>query len=121
MEYGKLKANVNKSKNNEFIIATPTSVAAVKGTIFWIISHRENGDTFYGIEGEVEIQNLITDEKIRLNPNERGRSLVDGTLQKKQFSENQLPDDDNQNLKKIRIKFQNEEGETKYLEINYEE
>lgn len=123
MEYGRLRANIHKDANNEFIISTPTSVAAVKGTIFWVFSDEEDGDTFYGIEGSVEITNLISNKKILLAKNEKGSSSKQGDLDKTAVTEEELPTEESQDgeSKVIRIPFENEDGEIKYLEIHYRE
>ena len=44
---GFIKFNI-KQKQNEFKIITPTSVASVKGTIFYIDTSSD-GDVFYGL------------------------------------------------------------------------
>ena len=123
MEYGKVLANVNKDRNNEFIISTPTSVAAVKGTIFWVISDESDGDTFYGIEGSVEITNLASNKVVILGKNEKGTSTKDGKLDKEPIKPNQVPQAQTQEAetKVIRVQYKNDEGEIKYLEINYKE
>jgi len=56
---GTLKADVSKQRKGDFVITTPTSVASVKGTKFWMISDPLLGDKVIGIEGLVELQNLI--------------------------------------------------------------
>ncbi len=123
LEYGRIRANVNKDQRNEFIISTPTSVAAVKGTIFWVISNEEEGDTFFGVEGSVEIRNLISNKTILLAQNEKGTSNLQGDLEKTKISRDELPGEENEEgeTKVLRIPFENEEGDIKYLEIYYKE
>jgi hypothetical protein len=123
LEYGRLRANVQKSANKEFIISTPTSVAAVKGTIFWVISDETEGDTFYGVEGSVEITNLISNKKVLLSQNEKGVSNSDGDLEKYKVTQEEMPKDDDETgtSKVIRIPYENDQGEIKHLEIHYKE
>ena len=123
LEYGRIRANVNKDQQNEFIISTPTSVAAVKGTIFWVITNEAEGDIFYGVEGSVEIRNLISNKTILLGQNEKGTSDPQGDLEKSKISKEELPDEEQEDgeTKVLRIPFENEEGDIKYLEIYYKE
>jgi len=46
MQVGTLKAEISPQRKGEFIIATPTSVASVKGTVFWCTSDPVMGDGF---------------------------------------------------------------------------
>ena len=127
MQYGKIKANVNKQKNDEFIISTPTSVAAVKGTIFWILSDPDQGDQFFGVEGMVEIENLISNRTIMMLQQEKTTSTPDGEIDKEKYEQPDLPgssssgEGQDTEEKVLRIRFKNAEGEIKYLEIKYEE
>ncbi|HMA62680.1 MAG TPA: FecR family protein [bacterium] len=127
MQYGKIKANVNRQKNDEFIISTPTSVAAVKGTIFWILSDPDQGDQFFGVEGMVEIENLISNRTIMMLQQEKTTSTPDGEIDKEKYEQQELPgigssgQDEDMEEEVLRIRFKNDEGEIKYLEIKYEE
>ena len=77
---GKLKLNIENQQLAEFKITTPTSVASIKGTRFWVDVNGEKGDTFYGLSGIVEITNTATGEKVELIQNTMVTSLPDGTL-----------------------------------------
>ena len=44
MQFGKLRAQVSEQRRGEFRISTPTSVASVKGTDFWVTSDPVLGD-----------------------------------------------------------------------------
>ena len=59
--------NVSKQLENEFSIITPTSVATVKGTNFWLICNGPEGDKFFGVEGSVEIKNIESGRVVLLN------------------------------------------------------
>ena len=76
---GFIKFDINKQKQNEFKVVTPTSVASVKGTVFYLDS-KKNKDVFYGIEGIVEILNLESNSISNLTQNKKITSSVDGTL-----------------------------------------
>ena len=66
---GIINLNVSKQLENDFSIITPTSVATVKGTDFWIICDGEKGDKFLGVSGKVQIQNKETGDSIELSEN----------------------------------------------------
>ncbi|MFH2024653.1 MAG: FecR domain-containing protein, partial [bacterium] len=57
---GRVLASVTPGVKGSFRIETPTSVASVKGTKFWTVTSSQFGDRFYGIEGNVNVMNLIT-------------------------------------------------------------
>ena len=77
---GKLKLDVKNEQLSEFKIITPTSVASIKGTRFWVDVNGEKGDIFYGLSGIVEIVNNTTGERVNLIKNTMATSLPDGTL-----------------------------------------
>jgi len=125
MEFGTLKAEVSKQRQGDFIIATPTSVASVKGTVFWVFSDPLTGDVFYGLEGEVDITNNESGESITLSPDQTARSTPQGEINVKPSQQDEVPQDEDESeegsaLKSIRIEFQNDEGQIKYLVIEYE-
>ena len=80
MQYGKLKAEVAEQRQGQFLIATPTSVASVKGTDFWATSDPVTGDIFLGISGLIEVQNLISNEVIEVGGGQVGTSTIDGEM-----------------------------------------
>ncbi|MBU0712799.1 FecR domain-containing protein, partial [bacterium] len=57
---GRVLASVTPGVKGSFRIETPTSVASVKGTKFWTVTSSQFGDRFYGVEGNVNVMNLIT-------------------------------------------------------------
>ena len=80
---GKLKLDVKNQQITEFVITTPTSVASIKGTRFWVDVNGVLGDSFYGLSGLVEITNNATGQKVNLTENTMATSLPDGTLEVK--------------------------------------
>jgi len=70
LSYGTLKATVEKQVG-EFTITTPTSVASVKGTEFWLISNPDSADIIISLTGFIDLTNLIS---------ERVHSIVPGTV-----------------------------------------
>ena len=87
---GKLKLDIENQQLSEFKIITPTSVASIKGTRFWVDVNGKRGDTFHGLSGVVEITNNITGKKIELIEGTTARSLPDGTLEIKKTINREL-------------------------------
>lgn len=81
VDTGKLKAEVAEQRRGEFVIATPTSVASVKGTIFWIIVNPTTGDQLLVESGNVELTNNITGNSVTVGENESGSSTQDGNVE----------------------------------------
>ena len=76
---GFLKFDIKKQKQNEFKVVTPTSVASVKGTVFYIDSNDGN-DVFYGLEGLVEVLNIESNETSNLSKSKKIISTEDGSI-----------------------------------------
>lgn len=129
LDYGTVKATVNKQKG-EFRIATPTSVASVKGTEWWVTSN-ENGDIFIVIEGIVEVENLISGKIQNVGANQTAKSNKNGTVGVQGTSQGDIPDDPDQGdddgddastIHELKIKMVNEETNAeKYIIIEYAE
>jgi len=81
ISYGKITANISKQKGKEFRIATPTSVASVKGTELAITSDPSNGDSFTLLEGLIEVTNSITGESMEVSEGETAVSTPQGSLE----------------------------------------
>ncbi|UCH63201.1 MAG: FecR domain-containing protein [Fidelibacterota bacterium] len=80
MQFGKLRAQVTEQRQEgAFVISTPTSVASVKGTDFWATSDPVLGDIFLGIDGLIEVENLISGGVIEVGGGQMGTSEPDGT------------------------------------------
>ena len=79
IEDGFIKFDINEQKQNEFKVVTPTSVASVKGTVFYLDS-KDNRDIFYGFEGEVEILNIESNNLSNLTQSKKITSTQAGDL-----------------------------------------
>lgn len=122
MNYGQLKAEVSKTMKGEFRISTPTSVASVKGTDFWVLSHPLQGDMIIGLSGLVELMNQITGYMTTVGPNQTGISLPNGDVTTQTTNPDNIPKDEmseEKELQQLRIQFQNPQGETKNIIIDY--
>ena len=120
MSFGKLKAEISPQFSGVFTIATPTSVASVKGTTFWIISTPE-GDLFIGIDGIVEVTNNQSGQTVTVTVGQTATSNTDGTIDVQPTPEGGVPDDpeDDDEGNQIRIRLENPDGDTKEVIIDF--
>ncbi|MFB0515219.1 MAG: FecR domain-containing protein [Candidatus Neomarinimicrobiota bacterium] len=81
MQFGKLRAQITEQRRGEFIVSTPISVASVKGTDFWATSDPVLGDIFLGIEGLVEVLNLVSGGVLSFGGGMMCKSGLDGTTE----------------------------------------
>ncbi len=77
---GNVKFEVSKQSSNEFTVITPTSVATVKGTDFWLESDEDDGDRFFGLTGLVNVKNIESNIILQLTRNTTVVSEPDGTI-----------------------------------------
>ena len=137
---GVLKFEVKKQDGGEFTVITPTSVASVKGTDFWLDCNGKKGDQFFGISGRVAIQNSISGQITQLTKNTAATSMPDGSLDLRPITQNELntlnnieidsgeveEDDGDSNASpdsdengKIELEFEDGSGNTKTVIIHY--
>ena len=90
VDEGTVKLEIKKQAIDEFTVITPTSVASVKGTSFWLDCSGDSGDKFYGESGIVSIQNRESGEKRELVKNTVASSLPNGTLNVRKMTKNEL-------------------------------
>ncbi|MDO9548422.1 MAG: FecR family protein [Candidatus Marinimicrobia bacterium] len=122
MQIGTLKAEISPQRKGEFVIATPTSVASVKGTVFWLISDPVMGDVFYGLSGFVEVTNNESGAVVVVGANETGTSTPDGQVNVGTTPAGGTPADDDEDSDTsniLRIQLQNNQGDIKDIKIEY--
>ncbi|MCG2716255.1 MAG: FecR family protein [Candidatus Marinimicrobia bacterium] len=90
---GRVLANVTPGFRGSFRIETPTSVASVKGTKFWSVVSPQYGDRFYGVEGNVNVLNLITGVESSMGPGQMVISTPQGQLINQPVEESDMPQD----------------------------
>ena len=90
VEEGTVKLEIKKQAADEFTVITPTSVASVKGTSFWLDCSGSGGDKFYGESGIVTIRNRESGEKRELIKNTVASSLPNGTINIRRMTQNEL-------------------------------
>ena len=122
MMAGTLKAGVSKQRKGDFVISTPTSVASVKGTEFWMMSDPLLGDKVIGIEGLVELQNLISGEVANIGADQTGSSTPNGTLSVNTTDPDDIPEDieEEEEIHELRIQLQDADGQEKELIIKFQ-
>ena len=79
MDSGTIRATIKK-QNSSFVIQTPTSVASVKGTDFWLLTDPDKGDQVIGLEGIVSLKNIDTGQDVDVVQGMSGISTPDGDI-----------------------------------------
>lgn len=77
---GNVKFEVSKQGKDDFTVVTPSSVATVKGTDFWLESNEDEGDQFFGLSGLVNVQNIESNVMLQLTRNTTIISQPDGNI-----------------------------------------
>ena len=122
MDVGTVRATVNK-QNSNFVIQTPTSVASVKGTDFWMITDPVDGDLVIGLEGLVTLTNNETGAEVDVTEGTSGSSTPDGDVSVEETEESSIPEDptdQGEQQAEIKIYFEGPNGEQKVMIIEYE-
>ena len=122
MDSGTVRATITK-QNVDFVIQTPTSVASVKGTDFWLLSDPISGDEVIGLDGIVNLINNETGEEVDVSEGNSGISNPDGSVGLEETDPNSIPDDpsdDQEGPSQIRIYLDGPNGEQKVIVIDYQ-
>ena len=123
MDIGTLRATVGKQRQGEFVIQTPTSVASVKGTDFWLSTDPIEGDLLITLDGNVLFTNTITGESISVTGGNTGFSLPNGELSVATTDPATIPEDpsevEEETGNELRIYFEGPDGEEKSILIRY--
>jgi len=122
MDSGTIRATITK-QNSDFVIQTPTSVASVKGTDFWMITDPITGDQIIGIEGIIGLVNIETGQAVDVTEGMTGSSTPNGQTSIEETDPNSIPDDpsdDQEGPSLIRIYLEGPNGEQKVLIIEYQ-
>ena len=122
MDSGTVRATVNK-QNTDFVIQTPTSVASVKGTDFWLLTDPVTGDQIICVEGTVGLVNSETGEDVDVTEGMSCISIPDGTLELSETDPSSIPEDpsaDQEGPSQIKIYLEGPNGEQKVMIIEYQ-
>ena len=115
MDVGELFVKVSKQKGS-FQVATPTSVASVKGTEFWVMEGAA-GTTIVGLEGLIEVTNKLTNQTLNVNAGQTGKSTKTG-ITVETTKEEDIPDA-GELKEEIIIRFKDADGKEKEVKIQY--
>ena len=123
MDIGTLRATIGKQQQGEFVIQTPTSVASVKGTDFWLSTDPIRGDILITLDGLVSFTNSVTGETVSVAGGSSGISLPNGELSVTVTNPASIPEDptdiDEDTGNELRIYFTGPDGEEKSILIRY--
>ena len=122
MNSGTVRATVKK-QNVDFVIQTPTSVASVKGTDFWLLSDPISGDEIIGLEGIVTLTNNETGQEVEVTEGNSGISNPDGTVGLEETDPNSIPNDpsdEQEGPSQVRIYLEGPSGEQRIITIDYQ-
>ena len=124
IKYGKIAAAVTPLKGKEFMIATPTSVASVKGTELAIDSDPSTGDSFTLIEGLIEVTNNLTGETTEVQQGETAVSTPEGSLEVNNTTQGDLEGFEEADMQvstqELRFEVEDENGNTKEIIIKFQ-
>ncbi len=125
MDRGTIRATVTKRTKTDFVVQTPTSVASVKGTDFWMISDPIQGDQLIGIEGVVSFTNIISGMTLDITNGLTGKSTTDGGLNSDITNPDIIPkdpddEDTGKGRSELRIRFLGPDDSIKTLIIEYQ-
>ena len=122
MDVGTVRATVTK-QNTDFVIQTPTSVASVKGTDFWLLTDPENGDQIIGLEGIVGLTNNETGQEVDVSEGMSGISTPDGNIGLEETDQSSIPDDpsdESDGPSQVKIYLEGPNGEQRVMIIEYQ-
>ena len=116
LEAGELLTEVTQMKGS-LQIATPTAVASVKGTEFWVIF--EDGITQnMTLEGVVDLLSLVTGEREDVPAGKQGEVDVAGNIVVRNLNLDNVPQFlDEMELEEIEVKTIDENGNEKIFKI----
>ncbi len=116
LEAGELFTEVTQMKGS-LQIATPTAVASVKGTEFWVI-FKDGTTRNITLEGVVDLLSLLTGERLDIPAGKEGEVDAGGSLALSNIDTDTVPDFlDEMDLEEIEVKFIDEEGTEKTMKI----
>lgn len=120
---GTIRASITK-QNVDFVIQTPTSVASVKGTDFWMVVDELLGDQIIGIEGQVSLVNTETGQEVNVTSGMTGVSSPDGQVGISETDLASIPedpsDDSDEGPSQLKIYLEGPNGEQKAFIIEYQ-
>ncbi|MBM3329702.1 MAG: FecR domain-containing protein [Calditrichaeota bacterium] len=123
MEVGQVFAKVSQQRG-ALQIATPTSVASVKGTEFWVIVFDDGTTQVVTLEGLVELLNTQSGRIVEVRPGQRGEANRQGGVDVQNVPPDQQRGDPDPGMappSDIEIEIQDPDGRTRRIIIRYQE
>jgi len=123
MDSGTIRATIKK-QNSSFVIQTPTSVASVKGTDFWLLTDPDKGDQVIGLEGIVSLKNIDTGQDVDVVQGMSGISTPDGDVGVEETVASSIPIDPSDSSEdgpsQFKIYLEGPNGTQKVMVIEYQ-
>jgi len=124
IKYGKITADITPQKGREFRIATPTSVASVKGTELTVTSDPATGDSFTLLEGLIEVTNALTGETTEVEQGETAVSTPEGSLEVHETTTEDMAEFEEADVEiptqELRFEVEDEDGNIKEIIIQFQ-
>lgn len=124
VDVGQIFVDLTKPKGS-FLVSTPTSVASVKGTEFWVLVAADGSSIILTLQGLVQLQSTITGLTVPVGAGQAGTVNKSGEIKITEITVEEIPtfvqpgEDENNN--RIEIQFEDEEGNTKRIILELEE
>ena len=120
LKQGTIFNKVSPERDKTFIVATPVSVASVKGTEFAVVSDPAGIDQFFCEEGTFDVYNTVSGQTINVQTGQQAISNALGTLTQQPFSPDDYPDEPDADIEDIEEEVEEEEPEEEVEEIEEE-
>ena len=125
LEIGNLFAKTIQLKGT-LEVATPTSVASVKGTEFWVVFDEAGNSYVITLDGWVELMSKIDGRIVEVRKSQRGEVDADGNIFVVDVPEGELPgdpdpdrDEGDVQLRTFEIDFIDEEGNIRTIRVEF--
>jgi hypothetical protein len=121
MEIGEVFSKV-KQQRGTLEIVTPTSVASVKGTEFWIIVNEDGTTEILTLEGLVELMNRVSGKTVDVSQGNTGTSDANGGNNVTPTGPSDTPPEPESDMEipeKIEIDVRDKDGRNRTIIIQY--
>ncbi|NQT34930.1 FecR domain-containing protein [bacterium] len=122
MEVGEIFTRIDKQRGS-FEVVTPTSVASVKGTEFWMVVHEDGTTEVLTIRGLIELMNRISGKIVDVSSGQHGISDPQGGNEVNPTNPADIPEEpedrDVDMPHTLLIQVQDPDGRTRTIIIQY--
>ncbi|MCF7810004.1 FecR domain-containing protein [bacterium] len=121
MEIGEVFTRV-KQQRGALEVVTPTSVASVKGTEFWIIVNEDGTTEILTLEGLVELMNRVSGKTVEVGQGSKGTSDANGDNNVTPAGPNDAPPEPESDVEipeSIEINVRDKDGRDRKIIIQY--